>query len=162
LGCATVVGTVVGEFTTTPTIGDGREMVVSRNAELSNDVAGERGGTVTRLDVAVEVVVISVVGPLEPTVLDNGVTLDDPDELLDGVVKVKLNLVVGLDNALVTSELKLFNEVLVRDLGETATLIGIKEDVVDEKGGLFKATDADASSAGASNGELGVTVAALD
>ena len=137
-------------------------MVVTSDIELSDDVAGERSGTVTRLDITVEIVVISVVGPLEPAILDNGVTLDDPDELLDGVVKVKLNLVVGLDNALVTGELKLFNEVLVGDLGETATLIGIKEDVVDEKGGLFKATDTDASSAGASNGELGVTVAALD
>ena len=64
------------------------------------------------------------------------VRLHNPDELLAGVVEVQLDLVTGGANRLVTSELKLLNEVLVGVLGHLAALIGIKEDVVDvQRGG---------------------------
>ncbi len=56
----------------------------------------------------------------------------NPNELLDGVVEVKLDLALGL---FLTRELKLLNEVLVGDLGEAATLIGVEVDVVDVEGG---------------------------
>ena len=64
------------------------------------------------------------------------VRLHNPDELLARVVEVQLDLVAGGANRLVTSELKLLNEVLVGVLGHLAALIGVKEDVVDvQRGG---------------------------
>jgi hypothetical protein len=63
-------------------------------------------------------------------VVDVGVRLDNPDKLLARVVEVKLNLVRRGTDRLIASELKLLNEVLVRVLGHTAALIGVKEDVV--------------------------------
>ena len=71
-------------------------------------------------------------------VVDVGVRLDDPDKFLDGVVEVKLDLVGGRTDRLVTSELKLLNEVLVGVLGHAPALIGVEEHVVDEEGGSNK------------------------
>ncbi len=59
------------------------------------------------------------------------VGLDNPDELLNGVVKVELNLVGRGTDGLITSELELLDEVLVGVLGHTPALISVKEDVVD-------------------------------
>jgi hypothetical protein len=62
------------------------------------------------------------------------VGLDNPDKLLNGVVKVKLDLVGRRTDGLITGELKLLDEVLVGVLGHTPTLIGVEEDVVDVEG----------------------------
>lgn len=62
------------------------------------------------------------------------VGLDDPDELLNGVVKVELDLVGRRTDGLITGELKLLDEVLVGVLGHTSALIGIQEDVVNVEG----------------------------
>jgi hypothetical protein len=56
--------------------------------------------------------------------------LDNPDKLLNGVVKVELDLVTGRTNRLITSELELSDEVLVGVLGHSASLVSVKEDVV--------------------------------
>uniref|UniRef100_A0A6C0IT24 Uncharacterized protein n=1 Tax=viral metagenome TaxID=1070528 RepID=A0A6C0IT24_9ZZZZ len=64
--------------------------------------------------------------------------LDNPDKLLTGVVEVELNLVGRGTNRLVTSELNLLNEVLMRVLGHLAALIGVKEDVVYVKGSSYE------------------------
>ena len=80
----------------------------------------------------VEEVALAVEGG---AVVNVGVGLDNPDELLDRVVEVKLNLVGRRTYRLITSELKLFNEVLVGVLGHAPALIGIKEHVVNEEGG---------------------------
>ena len=64
------------------------------------------------------------------------------------MVEVELDLVADARDRFVTSELNLLNEVLVRDLGETSALIGVKVDVVNEErsggerkaGGLTRAT----------------------
>jgi hypothetical protein len=69
------------------------------------------------------------------------ITLNDPDEFFAGVVEVKLDLNVGVNSGLITSELELFNEVLMRELGETTTFISVKIDVVDEEGGSLKRGD---------------------
>jgi hypothetical protein len=59
--------------------------------------------------------------------------LDYPDELLNGVVKVELDLVGRRADGLITGELELLNKILVRVLGHTSALIGVQEDVVDVK-----------------------------
>ena len=64
-------------------------------------------------------------------VVDVSVWLDNPDKLLAWVVEVELDLVRGRTDRLITSELKLFDEVFVWVLGHAAALIGVKEDVVD-------------------------------
>jgi hypothetical protein len=56
--------------------------------------------------------------------------LDNPDELLNGVVKVELDLVTGRTNRLITSELELSDQVLMGVLGHSAALISVKEDIV--------------------------------
>ena len=61
--------------------------------------------------------------------------LDDPDKLLNGVVKVQLDLVTGRTNRLITSELELSDQVLVGVLGHSASLVGVKEDIVDVQRG---------------------------
>ena len=57
--------------------------------------------------------------------------LDDPDELLHGVVEVELDLVRRGTNGLVTRELELGDEVLVGVLGHAAALIRVQKDVID-------------------------------
>jgi len=58
------------------------------------------------------------------------VALHDPHELLGGVVQVQLDLVGRRGHRLAASELQLLDQVLVRDLGEAATLIRVEVDVV--------------------------------
>jgi len=67
-------------------------------------------------------------------VVDVGIRLDNPDELLARVVEVELDLVGGRSHRLVTRELHLLNEVLVRVLGHLAALIRVEEDIVDVEG----------------------------
>ena len=62
------------------------------------------------------------------------IRLDDPDEFFNGVVKVELDLVGRRTDGLITSELELFNEVLVGVLSHAPALVGIQEDVVDVEG----------------------------
>jgi len=68
------------------------------------------------------------------TVIDVGIGLDNPDKLLTGVVEVELDLVGGGPDRLVSSELELSDEVLVGVLCESATFIGVEEDVVNIEG----------------------------
>jgi len=51
------------------------------------------------------------------------------------VVEVELNLVGGGTDGLITSELELFDEVLVGVLGHAPALVGVQEHVVDVEGG---------------------------
>jgi len=67
------------------------------------------------------------------TVVNILIRLDNPDKFLDRVVEVKLDLVRRRSNRFITSELKLLNQILVRVLGHSASLIGVKEDIVDIK-----------------------------
>jgi hypothetical protein len=64
-------------------------------------------------------------------VVNVGIRLYNPDEFLDRVVEVELDLVGGRTNRLITCELELFNEVLVRILSHAPALIRVEEDVVD-------------------------------
>ena len=64
-----------------------------------------------------------------------GITLDNPDELLARVVEVELELVRRGGDGFTARELENINEVFVGHLGELAALIGIKVDVVNVEGG---------------------------
>jgi hypothetical protein len=68
-------------------------------------------------------------------VIDVGIGLDDPDEFLARMVEVELDLVGGGTHGFVTGELNLFNEVLMRVLGELAALLGIQKDIINVEGG---------------------------
>jgi hypothetical protein len=68
-------------------------------------------------------------------VVDVGIGLNNPDELLARVVEVELDLVGGGTDGLITSELDLLDEVLVGVLGHLAALIRVEEDIVDIEGG---------------------------
>jgi hypothetical protein len=57
--------------------------------------------------------------------------LDNPDKLLNGVVKVELDLVRRRTNRLITSELELSNKVLVGVLRHSASLVSVQEHIVD-------------------------------
>jgi hypothetical protein len=58
------------------------------------------------------------------------VRLYNPDKLLNGVVKVELDLVRRRTNRLITSELELSNKVLVGVLGHSASLVSVQEHIV--------------------------------
>ncbi len=77
------------------------------------------------------------------------VTLNNPHELLDGVVEVELDLVGGGGDGLRTSELELLNEVLVGLLGEPAALLGVEVDVVDVERGSREGLDGSGGGRGA-------------
>ena len=68
-------------------------------------------------------------------VVDVGIALNDPNELLDGVVEVELDLVGRRADGFITGELELLDEVLVGVLGHTSALIGVEEHVVNVEGG---------------------------
>ena len=63
--------------------------------------------------------------------VDERVALDNPHELLHRVVEVQLDLVRRGRDRLGARELQLLDEVLVRLLGEAATLLRVQVDVVD-------------------------------
>ena len=67
-----------------------------------------------------------------------GIRLDNPYQLLTGVVEVQLNLVGRGTNRFVTSELYLLDQVFVGVLCHLAALIGVKEDVVNIQGSGYK------------------------
>ena len=71
-------------------------------------------------------------------VVDVGVGLDNPDELLARVVEVDLDLVGGRSDRLVTGVLELLNEVLVGVLGHLSALVSIQEDEVNVDRGSNK------------------------
>ena len=84
--------------------------------------------------------------------------LDDPDELLDGVVEVELDLVRRRTNRLVTSKLELGDEVLVGILCHTTTLVSVKEHVVNVEGSSNKGlVVGDCGGDGAAGGGLSAT-----
>jgi hypothetical protein len=72
------------------------------------------------------------------TVINIFVRLAYPNKLFARVIEVEFDLVRGRSNGFITSELKLLNEVFVRVLGHSATLIGIKEDIINVKGSSYK------------------------
>jgi len=64
-------------------------------------------------------------------IVDVLVGLNDPNELFHGVIEVELDLVGRRSNRLVTSELELSDQILVRVLGHPAALIRVQKDIID-------------------------------
>jgi hypothetical protein len=62
------------------------------------------------------------------------IRLDNPNQLLDGVVEVELDLVGGRTDRFITSELELGDEVFVGVLCHSAAFISIQEDIVNVEG----------------------------
>jgi len=121
---------------------------VSRDRLREGHEIGERSRRPARLDVGAErsegsevaidevgegvvVIIISVVRPLVDAWLNDRITLDDPDEFLHWMVEVHLDLHVLHGDRLITSELNLLDEVFVRNLGETTTLVSVEINVID-------------------------------
>jgi hypothetical protein len=76
------------------------------------------------------------VGLQSIAVVNVGIRLDNPDELLAGVVEVDLDLVTGRTDRLITGVLELLNEVLVGVLGHLSALVSIQEDKINiDRGG---------------------------
>jgi len=61
------------------------------------------------------------------------IRLNNPYEFFNRVIKVKFNFVGSRVNGFITSELKLFNQVFVRNLSKTSAFISIKVYVVNIK-----------------------------
>jgi len=134
-------GNVNSVGTTSGNTGHSTSIASSGSSGRSDQVGEGSGVSATRgLGGGGGVGVVIVVGVVEPLLALGSrvrhvqVTLDDPDQLLARMVEVQLDLVLLLAGGLVTSELQLLNQVLVRDLSEPAALIGIQVDVVDEQG----------------------------
>jgi len=83
---------------------------------------------------------------------DERVTLNYPYKLLARVVEVQANLVLGTGDGLTASVLQLLNQVLVRDLGEAATLVSVQVDVIYVQGGRDQSGLGDAVTDGVSAG----------
>ena len=84
-------------------------------------------GPVVAVELEVSLIVTGIV------VTNTGTrTLRHPDKLLYRVVEVELDFAL---HALLTCELQLFDEVLVCDLGKSASLVRVEVDVVHVKGG---------------------------
>ena len=71
-------------------------------------------------------------------IINVGIRLDNPDELLARVVEVDLDLIGGRTNRLIAGVLELLNEVLVGVLGHLSALIGIQEDEINVDRGSNK------------------------
>jgi hypothetical protein len=71
-------------------------------------------------------------------VVNVGIRLNNPHQLLAGVVEVELDLVGRRTDRLVTSELELLNQVLMGVLGHLAALISVEENVVNIERGSHK------------------------
>ena len=86
---------------------------------------------------AVHTVSGAVVGPVVAGGhTQDGVTLNDPNQLFNGMIKVQLHALAQASDGLITSELELLNEVLMRQLGEAAALVSVQEDIVNPQGGI--------------------------
>ncbi len=77
------------------------------------------------------------VAGLEGTAVINvGIGLDDPDELLAGVVEVDLDLVRRRSDRLITGVLELLNEILMGVLSHLSALVSVQEDEINvDRGG---------------------------
>lgn len=91
---------------------------------------------------------ISVIGPLvvgedskivNIGLADEALVLNNPDEFLHWVIEVQTSLVARSGDIFAASELELFDQVFVRNLGEAAAFISIEVNIVNPEGSAFEA-----------------------
>ena len=103
-----------------------------RRATKGVDRVGERIDGVRVVEgLGAERAVEELAGVEGRAVVNIGIGLDNPDELLAGVVEVQLDLIRGGAHGLVTRELELLEKILVGVLSHLAALIRVEEDIVD-------------------------------
>ncbi len=89
------------------------------------------------------------------------VRLNNPDQFLYWVVKIKLDLVTGRPDRFITSELELGDQIFVGVLGESSAFVSVQEDIVNvQRCGNQRLVVCDGGSHGGSNislvdGEVG-------
>lgn len=116
------------------TRGDTRHGARFAIARRNEGRAGAGPSTAGGIGVIVAIGVVEPLFAVGSRVTDIVIGLYYPYQLLHRVIKVQFNLVVGVAGAFVTSELELFDQVLVGDLSETSAFVGIEVDVIDEEG----------------------------
>ena len=132
-----VVGTTSGDT------GHGTSVTISGGGGGVDEVGvGSREGTGVGLSTTGNICGVKGIGVVEPLLTNWGwvgaavgnvvITLHNPHELFAGMIKVELDFVGSGAGRLVTGELELLDQVLVRDLGEPAAFISVEVDVVDE------------------------------
>ena len=123
-------------------LGNNRGVLAGKTLNSGDGVARLKSGAVEPVRVVERLLaLVNIHGAIAG---NEGVALDNPDELLARVVEGHLDLVERGSDRLVASELELLNEVLMGNLGEAAALLGVEVDVVDVEGGRDKASGVDA------------------
>jgi len=115
-----------------------------RSTDVGSLGGAELGSREQRHDQTLRAEVVGVVeglrtadrrNPVLVRAVHERVALHHPEELLDGVVEVQLDLVGRARDGLGASVLHLLNQVLVALLSEAAALLGVEVDVVNIQGG---------------------------
>jgi hypothetical protein len=150
---ATKVGLIEGVLGTVPVSSETRRDVIVKSTSIVEETTGINEGTRVSSDGSGASESVDSIGEgingigvveglgtkdLEQStvaleggaVVNVGIGLDNPDELLAGVVEVDLDLVGRRSDRLITSVLELLNEVLMGVLGHLSALIGIQEDEI--------------------------------
>ena len=110
-------------------LGDNRRVVARHALHARDGVAGLQHRPVPPVGVVERLLTLPGVDN-RGVARDERVALDNPHQLLRGVVEVHLDLVRRRRDGLAARELQLLDQVLVRDLGEAAALIRVEVDVV--------------------------------
>jgi len=110
-------------------LGDNRRVVARHALHARDGVARLQHGPIPPVGVVERLLTLPGVDD-RGVARDERVALDNPHQLLRGVVEVHLDLVGRRRDRLATRELQLLNQVLVRDLGKAAALIRVQVDVV--------------------------------
>jgi hypothetical protein len=155
---AAKVGLIVGVLGTVPVASEARRNIIVKGTSIVEETTGINEGTGISSDgsgasesvdsIGEGIDGIGVVEGLGTKDLEQEsiahqrraivnvlIGLDNPDELLNGVVKVELDLIGRGTNRLITSELELSDQILVGVLGESSALVSVQEDIVDVQRG---------------------------
>ncbi len=115
-----------------------RARVTANGSSSSSSLSEERGDDTVSGEVIGVVEGLGTTNGREPRgngAVDEGIALNNPEELLYGVVEVELDLVAGGSDGLSASVLHLLDEVLVALLSEAAALLSVEVHVVNVEGG---------------------------
>jgi len=105
----------------------GRKKIIARNTLKRVRGSATERGKVDSISVVEPLLTTESLGSSE---IDIAVGLNNPNEFFDGVIEVEFDFVGSGIDGFITGELKLFNEVFVRNLGKTTTFISVEVDVV--------------------------------